>query len=141
MERLEREPTETEKAFLRGETMTSLLTTGCNIPIFIGAHKVTLIKPIDRPRPDFEWHNFYDPQDVLGWPLAPLKCGYETLVTDHRINVGGPLTSWNPMSHTAYWDDADVLQPLVAQLRRALQGHAPRADPERGAGPSAESPM
>jgi len=111
-----------EKAFLGGGTLRRWLSTGCNIPIFVAAHKSMSIKPIAKPTADFRWLNLYDPDDVLGWPLAPLSDGYAALVEDRVINSGDGLVnwivkSWNPMSHTAYWDDADVLRPLEAMLR------------------------
>jgi hypothetical protein len=112
-------------AFASGATISTLVTTGCNIPIFVAAHKRMLIIPIDKPNAQFEWHNFYDPDDVLGWPLQPLADGYADLVQDHSINSGSGLVnwllkSWNPLSHTTYWTDDDVVDPLAAALRKHL---------------------
>lgn len=118
--RLGRSPSDQERRFLLGATLSALVTTGCNIPIFIAAHQDAKVKAIERPNDRFQWLNLFDPDDVLGWPLRPLLGGYESLVQDHRINAGGLLTSWNPLSHTAYWTDGDVLGPLVEQLRRAM---------------------
>ena len=114
--------TEPEKRFLAGATCSAFLTTGCNIPIFCAAHKQMDIKPIARPLPRFEWINLYDPDDALGWPLQPLSPGYAALVDDRPINAGqGAVTwilkSWNPLSHTAYWSDAQVLEVLAQRLR------------------------
>jgi hypothetical protein len=112
-------------AFASGATLSMLVTTGCNIPIFVAAHKRMAIIPIDKPNPRFEWHNFYDKDDVLGWPLQPLADGYAALVRDHPINSGQGavnwlLESWNPLSHTTYWTDSDVVGPLAAALKRHL---------------------
>jgi len=106
-----------ERAFLAGGTCSALLTTGCNIPIFVAAHKQLDIKPIARPTPDFVWINLYAPEDALGWPLQPLSQGYDALVEDRAIHVGHGLVdhllkSWNPWSHTLYWHDAQVLAVL-----------------------------
>ena len=30
------------------------------------------------------------------------------------------LKSWNPLSHSAYWEDGNVLDPLVEMLREFL---------------------
>lgn len=114
-----------ERRFLAGAGCTAFVTTGCNIPIFVAAHKQMDIKPIAPPRPDFAWTNIYDPDDALGWPLQPLSPGYEALVRDRAINAGQGavnwiLKSWNPWSHSAYWDDAQVLETVAAALRRAL---------------------
>ncbi len=109
--------------FVRGRTIKRLFTCGCNIPIFVAGHDV--IKPISKPNNEFEWHNYYDEDDVLGWPLRPLSDGYRKLVKDHEINVGGrwyqvPFQSWNPLSHTAYWQDSDFIAPVSSFIRKAL---------------------
>lgn len=113
---------EPEKRFLAGATCTALVTTGCNIPIFCAAHKQMDIKPIARPTPRFEWINFYDPDDALGWPLQPLSPGYAALVDDRAINASQGaatwlLKSWNPLSHSTYWGDRQVLDLLAQRLR------------------------
>jgi gamma-glutamylcyclotransferase (GGCT)/AIG2-like uncharacterized protein YtfP len=113
---------EPEKRFLAGGTCTAFVTTGCNIPIFCAAHKQMDIRPIARPTERFEWLNLYDPDDALGWPLQPLSPGYAALVDDRAINAGqGVVTwilkSWNPLSHTAYWGDAQVLDLVTQRLR------------------------
>jgi hypothetical protein len=113
---------EPEKRFLAGGTCSAFVTTGCNIPIFCAAHKQMDIRPIARPTKRFEWINLYDPDDALGWPLQPLSPGYAALVDDRAINAGqGVVTwilkSWNPLSHTAYWGDAQVLDLVTQRLR------------------------
>jgi hypothetical protein len=115
--------TASEKAFLGAGTCAALVTTGCNIPIFIAAHRVMHIIPISPPTSLFKWINFYDPDDVLGWPLQPLPGGYRELVEDRAINASGGvasllLRSWNPLAHNSYWDDAAVLEAIAAMLRR-----------------------
>jgi hypothetical protein len=113
---------EPEKRFLAGGSCSAFVTTGCNIPIFCAAHKQMDIRPIARPTERFAWINLYDPDDALGWPLQPLSPGYAALVDDRAINAGqGVVTwilkSWNPLSHTAYWGDAQVLDLLTQRLR------------------------
>jgi hypothetical protein len=115
-----------ETAFLAGTTCEGWITTGCNIPIFVAAHKRMEILPIARPTPNFKWINIYDRNDVLGWPLQPLSDGYELLVEDRAINAGKGLVnwllkSWNPLSHSTYWTDHDVLDPLADMLRDAMR--------------------
>lgn len=121
---LGRQLIDAEKRFLAGASCTAFLTTGCNIPIFVAAHKELDIKPIARPTPCFEWINIFDPDDALGWPLQPLSPGYAAMVNDFSINAGQGmvrwiLESWNPFSHLAYWSDDKVLEPLAGLLRRA----------------------
>jgi hypothetical protein len=93
--------TSEEKSFLAGDTIVGLVTTGCNIPIFVAAHKRMAIIPIE-----------------------PLSDGYAKLVKDHRINAGHGLikwlVSWTPMSHGGYWEDDDVLKPLTSLLKEGL---------------------
>ncbi len=95
--------------FRRLKTLHNLVTTGCNIPLFIAG--LDDRKCFKKPSDAFRWDNYYDPDDVLGWPLRQLGASY-SIVNDHPINAGGLLTFWNPMSHTGYWKDADVLDPL-----------------------------
>jgi hypothetical protein len=116
-----------EKAFLRGASCVGLITTGCNIPIFVAAHKTMDVKPIERAMmgPGFGWLNIYDPDDALGWPLQPLSPGYAALVEDRAINAGQGMVnwiikSWNPLSHLAYWTDDRVLEPLAQLIVQAV---------------------
>lgn len=108
------------------------LTTGCNIPIFIAGKKsIQAIKP-DAEGYHFKWHNYYDKDDVLGWPLQPLgyfydahskgvDASYAKAVIDHRINVGNIFTSWNPFSHTYYWSDKDFIRPAAVMIEGLLK--------------------
>ena len=68
------------------------------------------------------WLNFFDADDVLGYPLKPVSPDYAAKVTqDIEINVGGLFTSWNPVSHVEYWDDDDFLEPVSALIRDVLK--------------------
>jgi hypothetical protein len=42
-------------------------------------------------------------------------------IEDYEINVGGLLTSWNPASHSAYWEDDDFTVPVTSFLRSLLK--------------------
>ncbi|MEO1656298.1 MAG: hypothetical protein AAFR65_01130 [Pseudomonadota bacterium] len=110
-----------EEDFCRGKSVHRLFTTGCNIPLFVGGRSKKQIKPIDPTRfgPSFEWHNYYDKDDVLGWPLSPLSPAY-SFVKDHRMNAGGVFSSSTPFSHTRYWTDKDFVRPLVKTLEAYL---------------------
>lgn len=110
--------------FLQGSTLHSLFTTGCQIPVFVAAHATQDILPI-KPNANFDWQNFYDKDDVLGWPLAELSPQYADVVTDVPVNAGGGILgwitqSWNPFSHTQYWRDDEILDPLEARLKELL---------------------
>ena len=108
--------------FRRCKTLQRLLTTGCNIPVFVAGHPQ--IAPIDRMRlgERFEWVNQFDPDDVLGWPLRELSPGYAALVEDVEVNAsGGSLFGASPYSHTGYWRTSRVLDRMAAELRALLQ--------------------
>lgn len=114
-----------QRNFLKGDTATAWVSTGCNIPIFVAAHKQMNIIPIAKPTPHFTWLNLYDPDDALGWPLQPLSDTYEVLVEDRAINAGQGviatfIKSWNPLAHTAYWTDDDVVKPLASLLINSI---------------------
>lgn len=118
--------TESERSFLACGSALGWITTGCNIPIFVAAHKEMTIIPISRPRPSFRWLNLYDPDDVLGWPLQPLSEGYRLLVEDRVVNAGHGVMdwivrSWNPLSHSCYWDDEAVIAPLATMLTQLMR--------------------
>lgn len=106
--------------FRRMKTIQGFCTLGCNIPIFVAGHKnIEAIKP---PTAQFKWYNFYDKDDVLGWPLQPLSQSYEKLVEDIQINVGRGLfskifKSWNPLSHGQYWQDKKVIRHVSETMK------------------------
>jgi len=94
------------------------ITYGCNIPLFVSGRIDA--KPIDKPSADFKWHNYYDKDDVLGWPLEPISNGYKDIVEDEKINVGGFWSSWTPLSHLKYDGDKDFLKLSVQHIRELL---------------------
>lgn len=113
--------------FLRLKTLRFLFTSGCNIPIFIAGLPKNKIKPVlvDKRGWNFEWQNYYDPDDVLGWPLQPISKDYKYAVrVDKSINAGGNFFDWlqsgTPLSHGNYWGDDDYLDPIENALRLFL---------------------
>ena len=53
-----------------------------------------------------EWVNFYDRDDILGYPLRPIDPAYEKAVKeDIEVNSGGVAMSWNPLSHGGYFSN------------------------------------
>jgi hypothetical protein len=114
-----------QRNFLKGDTAMAWVSTGCNIPIFVAAHAQGDIVPIDKPTGQFRWLNIYDPDDALGWPLQPLSDKYDALVEDRAINagqgiIGTFIKSWNPLAHTEYWTDDDVVKPLASILSKLI---------------------
>lgn len=109
--------------FLRLRSLHRLFTMGCNIPIFVAGFKSENIRPITPPNPEFEWKNYYDKDDVLGWPLKPLSDGFKALVQDFEINSGQGVnwfTSGTPLSHNYYWKDDDFVNPVVHEIKAVL---------------------
>jgi len=82
-----------------------------------------------------EWINFYDPDDVLAFPLKGLSEHYDAAVDEDRaVSVGALVIGMSPVSHVAYWNDAAVIRPIaqsLAWLWNALRkGIAPVPDTE-----------
>ncbi len=94
-----------------------LATIGCNIPLFVSGLDENQIKSIETRNPKFTWDNYYDRDDVLGWPLQQLSDTYNELVTDHEINTGLYIGS-----HVRYWDDNDFTKPFTAKMVEIFEG-------------------
>ena len=73
---------------------------------------------------DFQWINFYDRDDLLGWPLRPLGGRFKEIVQDEERNeIGSTLTS-----HLKYWRH-DKLNEEIA--RRILELSRANARPSK----------
>ena len=109
-------------AFCRMRSVKRLVTIGCNIPVFVAGHQN--IQAINKPCDDFQWVNFFDKDDVLGWPLQPLSDSYQQLVQDRHINASSglldPIRAWTPLSHGQYWKDNDVIDYLEKEIKSIL---------------------
>lgn len=106
--------------FRRLRTLRRLSTIGCNIPIFVAGHAT--IDAIARPNEGFTWHNHYDVDDPLGWPLKPLSDSYGDLVEDIPVRAGNRfigwlLKSWNPLSHGDYWTNRTVIADVAEAVK------------------------
>jgi len=88
-----------------------LATIGCNIPLFVSGLRETEIIAFERRNNHFIWDNYYDRDDVLGWPLQQMSSSYNELVNDYEINTGLYVGS-----HTKYWDDNDFTKPFSEKL-------------------------
>lgn len=92
--------------------LSGFITFGYKIPLF--TFTCTEVVPIRFPPPRLPARlkpnacllNFFDPDDLLAWPLRPIDGANADLVdSDERIHVGGPVTGLTPASHLAYWSD------------------------------------
>ena len=114
-------------SFERMNWLSGFITFGCNIPLFTFA--CTEVVPIRFPPPrlparlksNARWLNFFDPDDVLAWPLRPINDAYADVVhSDERIQVGGPVTGLTPASHLAYWNDKRFAKRIAKFLDTLL---------------------
>jgi len=115
-------------SFERMETLAGFITFGSPIPLYTLAYDpVESIKfpPDTLPahlREKAKWLNFFDVDDVLGWPLKTLSKSYDSCVSeDNEINVGGILTSWNPQCHSKYWKNDDFIEPVAQYISDILK--------------------
>lgn len=113
--------------FLRLKTLKHLFTSGCNIPIFIAGKPKEKIEPIlvNKRGWNIDWQNYYDADDVLGWPLKPINTPYrEAVRIDKEINAGGNFVDWlkssTPLAHGNYWGDDDYLDPVEDAIRKII---------------------
>lgn len=107
--------------FHKGRTCRFLLTTGCNIPLFVaGLPKIKCFTNpalfFNQAQDNFIWHNYFDVDDVLGWPLKQLGEFKNTVTHDIEINSGNVFSNWNIASHSKYWVDKNVYVPLAERL-------------------------
>ena len=111
----------------KGNTLTLFYTLGTTLPLW-SLRYYNFNRPINIPSKELqnfhpglkgEWINFYDKDDVLGYPLKDVSEHYNTAVDeDRKVNVGGLFTSWNPLCHINYFKDKDVVEPIVDGLVR-----------------------
>ncbi|MED3997959.1 chemotaxis protein [Peribacillus frigoritolerans] len=111
----------------QGDTLTLFYTLGTTLPLWsLRYHDFD--RPINIPSPKLneyypglsgEWINFFDKEDILGYPLREVDKSYENAVKeDKEVNVGNILTNWNPFSHSAYLTDENVIETIVKGLVR-----------------------
>ena len=111
-------PVINEDSYEGAGTLRLLVTFGCNIPLFTFA--LDKVVPIHLEN-GVKWHNYYDRDDVLGYPLQPINTEYKNICEDKEINVGNLFTSWNMFSHAKYWTDNDFTKPVAESIGRVVQ--------------------
>lgn len=109
--------------FEQMKTHAGFITFGSNIPLF--SFSFPDPEPISFPGEDLTdeerkkaaWRNYYDRDDVLGWPLRPLSPKFAAVVNeDVVIDAGSWGAGLTPMSHVAYWTDNSFTRPVAAFL-------------------------
>ena len=127
----------------RCETLAFLYTLGSPIPLWTlrfadGGEPITfpgrgLTARYPGLRP--AWVNFYDRDDIVGYPLRGLSDKYAEVVTEDRaVAVGPRLVRSTPVAHPWYWNDSSVMSPISAALADAWSGlpQAPALEGTRG---------
>lgn len=113
-------------ALENAETLAFLVTMGSPIALWsLRYENPDFGIPIQVPTPLIQqrypglggWKNFYDEDDVIGYPLKQLNAAYQSAnLEDLQVNSGGIFSSWNPLSHNGYWTDDDVTKPVTNYL-------------------------
>lgn len=69
-------------------------------------------------QPPAKWYNIYSNNDVIGYPVKIINDNYTSIdnIFDVKINVGGWLTKWNPLSHNEYWSSKKIINHIVSNL-------------------------
>ncbi len=102
--------TEGGNAFEGMQWLAGMITFGCNIPLFTFAceHIIPIGFPgaalPDDVRARARWLNYYDANDILGFPLKCINGAYDEAVDqDIPIRVGSLRHGVGPWTHRAYW--------------------------------------
>ncbi|MBY0205231.1 chemotaxis protein [Paenibacillus polysaccharolyticus] len=114
-------------ALERGDTLTNFYSFGTTLPLWSLRYD-NFSRPIRVPAPqathyfphlEGEWVNFYESNDILGYPLRPIDPAYAAAVKeDIEVRVGGPATSWNPLSHGGYFTSEHMNRRIAQGLAR-----------------------
>ncbi|MBW4545937.1 MAG: hypothetical protein KME25_16035 [Symplocastrum torsivum CPER-KK1] len=112
----------------KGETFALFYTFGSQIALWRLRYD-DFGTPITVPSPELskhyqnlkgEWLNFYDRDDVLGYPIKNINEEYKKVVTrDIEVKSGNFPSEWTPLSHNGYWTDSEVVEPIAQGLVNA----------------------
>ena len=119
-----------DTALERGDTLSLFYSCGTTLPLWSLRYTV-FDKPIQVPSKGFtakypdvpgEWINFYDKDDILGYPLKSIHPEYDKVVTEDRdVNVGTLINRWNPLCHNGYLTSSKVITPIAEGLHKLWQ--------------------
>lgn len=116
----------------RMKTVVKFVTFGCNIPVFVmgypGDEVLPILAPHDALPPALQkptwWHNYFDREDILGFPLAEIGAAYGALegngLEDLKISAGWGLASLTWASHNNYWHAASMHNRVAPFISEAL---------------------
>lgn len=118
-----------QSSFERLENLTGFITMGSTIPIYLAAYNESSYKCLDFPSKNIvskykdvaEWHDYYDAQDVLGYPLKPLSDKYGEMVKiEEKVKIGGLFSFWNVGSHMWYWKSRKIRKSIANYLMKIM---------------------
>jgi pimeloyl-ACP methyl ester carboxylesterase len=118
--------------------VAGMITFGCNIPLFVIGNDP--IEAIQFPHPELtdelkgkaQWYNYYDPDDILGWPLRELQYSfdgrekpetvyaYPDVVTKDEPMQVGHLLGWSPLSHMDYWTNRKFVNAVADYISQFM---------------------
>lgn len=114
--------------FERMESLVTLVTYGSTIPLFLPP--IEPLECIRFPRETLHpklrgvarWLNIYDPDDLLGYPIA---AAWDELhgsrIDDVTVNIGIFPLSETPLTHTMYDRDGSFLDLVVDEVRKVRE--------------------
>jgi hypothetical protein len=111
-------------ALQRGDTLTWFYTLGSPIALWMVRYP-KFDAPITLPgrarsaaaRRAAQWVNFYDPDDIVAYPLRTLNGHYANAVdADQKVSVGPPILGKTPVSHVAYLNSRKIMRPIAQRL-------------------------
>lgn len=112
--------------FERMERLLKLVTYGCNIPLFLPPSppiECIVFPPPQLPqawKASSRWINVYDPDDVLGYPIAKIWDDDKgTFIDDVALDVGPWPLGETPLAHSLYDRDPDFIRLVAAEIRLA----------------------
>ena len=120
-----------KRRFLQLETLEYFFTTGNNMALFLSGLKK--IKPIESPNPKgFIWINYWDQNDVMGWPLKHLRIkGHDpeapyAEIVNEEVDV---LHMEGAITHFKYWEQPLFIDRLAIAIAEILRKGEPIPDP------------
>lgn len=108
------------------EMLTGLVTMGNPFALWSVRYK-DFGKVIDFPgrlvtgklKDAAKWYNYYDPQDILAYPLKNVNQSYINLLQleDVQVKMEGMIEDFTPLAHEGYFKSLDVAEKISLFLR------------------------
>src|SRR4030095_13007870 len=108
------------------ETLSGIITMGNPFALWSVRYK-DFGKVIDFPgravngklKEVSKWYNYYDPEDILAYPLKNLNSSYKDLdkLEDVKVKMEGIINNITPLAHEGYFKSLDVSEKISSFLR------------------------